>query len=300
MTTTAQGNGTAAATITKSAKRPRRIVTETTDLDWDPIAKGLYSLVDGAPVRAGEAMAITRPGMERWPLGICSDRYRITAHKDSIEAVKAYCSDLVTPGPVYVAGHGYQVMHSYEIKHTHSSEIDGVEVSTKLVVVNDHTGKGAVRSSMVVYVGDSALGSVVYTRAHHIGSQPQRWHSAIESMAEKAMLAQDALLDLLRAAKARVFTDEDRKTLELRKITVKGEPSTLLNAVLTWLGGSSRSVTFGVWQRRLDDKVITALVDILGRTQYGAAIDEALGQRRYGPRGPVAVVAVPVSETVAA
>lgn len=290
---------------TTSNRKPRNYVTCATEsaLDWDPKTVGLYSLIEGAPVRAGESYAIVRPGMERWPLGIVTERYRVTSHRTSIEAVKSFCSDVVMPGAIYMAAHGTHVAHTYDIRHIKAASVNGVEVTTRLVVENDHTGKGAMRSCMVVYVGNCALGSVVRTRGLHVGSQPEAWHSEISAMAEMAIEVQDALIDLLKAASARVFTDEDRKFLKNRKINIKGDHKSLLGALTSWMGGQhdyNAKITWGVWQRRLDDDAIKAMVALLGAAKYGNPIDQALRQRRYGTPTIVAVPAVAANNVAVA
>ena len=52
-------------------KRPRPYMrsVDPTDIAWEPKPLPLYTTVGGETVRAGEAFAIVREGLERWPLG---------------------------------------------------------------------------------------------------------------------------------------------------------------------------------------------------------------------------------------
>lgn len=278
-------------------KRPRPIVrlANPTDLDWDPEVRPLYSLVDGVPVRAGEEMAIVRPGLERWPLGRVSDHYRPTSHRASMAAVRAYAADLVQPNGIVIAGHGYHVAHGYTITHTEQGarvELPGIDdqllapVACKIVIANDHSGQGAMRGCLVVYCDGSPLGSIVRNRALHVGAQPDRWHADIGSMAETAVVAQDALLHLLEAcANRRIETDADLDLLTAHGLVqgVRGpRPTTVLDAMRKWHQPRSGQITWGVWERRLDDVAILAACKILGRRLYGGPLDIALGGHRYG------------------
>ena len=271
-----------AARVNASTKRPRPIIRRATeeDLAWEPQAIELHSVVDGVNVRAGEAFAIVRPGMERWPLGVVSDHYQVTGHRATAEAITSFCADAVTPAGAIIVGHGYHVAHSYTVKHMRADEVAGAPVSSRLVVTSSHTGGESLRACMVVYVGKDAIGCVVSSRALHVADQPGRWTADVEAMVEKAILVQDALVDLLKAASERVLDDADRSFFKSRKMVIKKDAVSALDAVRSWMRGTTKKVTFGVWSRRLDDVAIRALVVLLGKDVHGRAIDQAMGYQR--------------------
>lgn len=271
------------------SRRPRPIIrrAEPADLAWDPVAIEQFTVVDGENVRSGESYAIVRPGLERWPLGHVSDHYRVTPHRATAAAIASFCAESVTPAGAIIVGHGYHVAHSYEVRHMQAAEVAGVPLVCRLVVASSHTGGEAVRASMVVYVGRDAVGSIVRSRALHVASQPERWQADVDGMIEKAILVQDALADLLRAAAARELTDADRSFFKARKMVVKKSARTAFDAVRSWTRGNTRQMTYGVWERRLDDEAVRALVVLLGRDVHGVAIDDAMGWARRDAAGNV-------------
>lgn len=276
------------------SKRPRPVVNRIRnerELAWTPGAHPLYSVIDGANVRAGESFAVVRPGWERWPLGIVSDHYRVVDHNVTRRQILEGAGDRVTRvtlGAAVQAGHGYHVAHAYEIRHMEAASVDGAPVKSRLIVAHDHTGAGALRAAMVVYVGPDPMGAVVRARAMHVATQPAMWAAEIDSMIEKSILVQDALLDLLRAAKARELTDTDREWIASKGIVSKKGKSaaTLFDAMQSWFAGNvsaSKMMTWGVWERRLDDEAIRVMCELLGLARYGTPIDDALGGgRRFG------------------
>ena len=283
------------------SKRPRPIIrgvrVGSNALDWEPEAKPLYTIIDGQTVRAGESFAVTRPGWERWPLGIASDHYKVTSHNTTKRTILEGSSDLVTLRGALQAGHGYHVAHQYEVRHMQASSVEGVPLMCKLIVAHDHTGKGALRAAMVVYLGNEAMGAVVRARALHVAFQPSLWAGEIEAMIEKSILVQDSLIDLLTAASKHKLTDDDRTLISRRKMVIKDveQAPTLLDAMRRWHQGPtvSSKMTWGVWERRLDDEAIITMALILGRIQYGRPLDliltPATTGRHHGTRygGPL-------------
>lgn len=283
------------------AKRPVPYVRKLAEGEaWDPVATPLYSLVDGQPVRAGTAFAITRPGMERWPLGVASDHFRVVPWQSTRDAIVQFCAGAVRPVGTRVAGHGYHVMQAFAVEHLQTRRVEahgersaadytveGAAVTARLVVVNSYTGGDALRAAMVVYVGDHPIGSVVSTRAMHVASQPEHWQGQVDAMIETAILAEDAILDLLKAAAKRELDDADRAFFKGRGMSIKDDAATVLQAVFSWHKGRTKEATFGVWERRLDDEAVVALVVLLGRDVHGAALDDALGLTRRNGDGEV-------------
>lgn len=279
----------AAPAIAIPAKRPRPVVRRVkseADLAWSPEALPLYSVVGGENVRAGESFACVRPGWERWPLGIVSDHYKPIDHNATRRSILEGAGDRVALCAALQAGHGYHVAHSYDVRHMQADSIDGAPVKSRLVVAHDHTGAGALRAAMVVYVGPDPIGAVVRARAMHVASQPTIWSGEIDGMIEKAILVQDVLLDLLRAAKERKLEDADREWIAKRGIVSrKGKKAeTLFEAMQCWFAGNvdAKKMTWGVWERRLDDAAIAVMCEFLGRARFGTPIDQILGGRRYG------------------
>lgn len=272
-----------------SAKRPRPVVRRVrndAELAWTPIAMEAFVVVNGQNVRAGESFAVVRPGMERWPLGMVSDHYKPVDHNATRRAILSNAGDRVQLTGAIIAGHGYHVAHSYEVRHMQAGSIDGAPVTSKLVTAHDHTGDGALRAAMVVYVDGLPMGSVVQARAMHVASQPALWSGEIEGMIEKSILAQDLLIDLFKAAKERKLDDVDREWLAKQGV-VSGrgkKAATLFEVMRCWLDGnvSASKMTWGVWERRLDDKAIRVMCEMLGLAKFGTPLDDVLGGRRYG------------------
>jgi len=253
-------------------RRPIPHVVEATDkdLDWEPTKHEVYYTTNGETlVRAGEQFAIVRTGF-KFPLGHASDHRRIVSHNKTRDAIYAgpVATGQIVPGVRYIAGHGYHVIQTFDVQHMQAATIDGVQITHKLVVTNDHTGAGAMRASLVCYVGDDAVGAVAFSRARHVSSNPERWTSDVEAMIETAILKQDEILELLRAAQAHVLTDEDRVWLRRKDVIVKNSAHTLLDAFRAWHESRGKAKpTWGVWSRRLDDRglrVMRQLLETLG------------------------------------
>lgn len=283
--TTLSSTSTSTVSHLVPTKRPRPIVRRATeeDLAWDPIAVEQFTVVDGQNVRSGESYAIVRPGMERWPLGHVSDHYIVTSHRATAAAIKEFCADVATFSGAIVAGHGYHVAHSYEIRMARVEDVAGAPVRPRLIISSSHTGGESLRAAMVVYIGKDALGAVVRSKALHVAGQPSSWTNSVEAMVEKAICVQDALVDLLKAADAHELTDEDRAFFKGRKMVIKKDARTALDAVRSWTRGTTKKITWGVWERRLDDAAICALLALLarhGNAKHGAWIDGALGYSR--------------------
>lgn len=288
MSTSNDSNATKTTTSKKPAKRPfpwMHKVKCAADIEWEPTAVELSYTRNGETIRAGESFGIVRPDHD-FSLGIATDHYKVTSHNATRHAIMSFCSDLVTPNGIVVSGHGYQVVHGYWVRHekARAASVEGIEVASKLVVVNDHTGKGSLLSSLVTYVGNEAIGSLVRDRALHVSDQPERWHSNVQGMIETAMLVQDALLDLLSAAEKRILTEEDRKVLADHGIkSEENSSTTALDAIRVYNRGRVKArMSWGVYARRLQDTGILALCHLLGRVKFGRPIDEVLGGFRYG------------------
>ncbi len=274
--------------LVKPNRRPMPVMRVATyeDVAWDPVVLPCYLRplediggvqVEGQNVRAGEEFCIVRPGYERWPLGRVSDHYRIASHNDTAEQVKNFCAHAVTPRSRLIAGHGYAVVHGYDVRHLKAAEVEGAPVTSRLMIVSDHSGSGAIVASIVLYVGSDAIGSMSSTRGLHVSSHPEGWQQRVDGLIEMSLLVQDALLDLLRAAAARKLTDEDRAFFKKRGMRISKDDETALDACRSWLRGrSKKSITYGVWARRLDDAAIRSLVVLLGRDKYGKALDDAM------------------------
>jgi hypothetical protein len=48
--------------------------------------------------------------------------------------------------------------------------------------------------------------------------------------------------------------------------------------------GAHQHITWGVWERRLNDDAIMAMVKVLGVKKFGVTLDMALGGNRYGKK----------------
>lgn len=304
---------TAPATLTlvkpAKQKRPSTRMRKVTvaDIAWEPIATPLfYQRVNADAtaidtIRAGRSYAIVRSD-EDFPLGIASDQYHVTSHNVTRHAILTFAADLVTANGIMMSGHGYRVTHGYHVQHALAKVPSKVgEVLSKLVVCNDHTGSGALTASLVSYVGDAPIGSIVRERALHVGAQPEQWHTSIEGMIETAMLVQGALVDVVTAASEKMLDAESAVILRRYKIKVrlvtegKGKKAkkvlpkiTVLEAVHAWLKGHTKEMSWGVYSRRFDDAGIRAMCHVCGLARFGTPIDEILRQKdprngsRYG------------------
>lgn len=271
-----------------NSKRPRPIVTavdvDGPELAWEPESREQFTFVDGEAVRSGDSFAVVRPGMERWPLGHVSDVYKPTGHRDTVAMVSEACKDTIVPFKMaLMSGHGYKVAHQFHIANEEQAELHGLPVTTRLTVVHDHTGLHALKARMVVYVGNDSLGSIVGARAIHVANNPEKWRAEVDVMVDKSKAAQEALLALLQAADKHYLTESDKEFIAAEGVNPPGKdwPATLLDAVVKYHKGNNSDMTWGVWERRLDDSAIRVMAKILGVKTHGRALDEALGGKRY-------------------
>lgn len=271
-----------------TSKRPRPFVTDASeeDLAWDPIMLEQFTFpaeADGHEERSGDSFAVVRPGQARWPLGHVSDVYKPTGHRHTTKMVTEACVDMVKPAGAVMSGHGYRVAHNFSVLNQDKVNLHGLPVTSQLTVVHDHTGLHALRARMLVFVGKDCLGSFVGARAIHVATNPEKWRVEVEAMVSKSMKAQEALLAVLRAADTHVLTEADKALL----VTLKVNPpagvfaGTLLDSCVAYFKGRNTEITWGIWERRLRDDAIQAMVKVLGVKQYGRPMDKALGGKRY-------------------
>lgn len=270
-------------------KRPRPYVKAfaQSDLDWDPLAKEQFTLNEetGEVIRSGDSFAIVRPGMERWPLGHVSDVYKPSSHRHTVDMLLEAASNEVEPfGSPLMSGHGYRVVHEFSVKKEDPFQVHGLPVTSRLTVVHDHTGLHALKARMVVYVGDTTLGSIVGARAIHVAENPERWRVEVEAMVERSRKAQEALTALLAAADKFVLGDADRSLLTALGVKPAGKDFgvTLLDSMIRYHKGIAKDITWGVWERRLSDDAIMSMIKVMGAKKFGVALDLALGGKRYG------------------
>jgi len=274
-------------------KRPRPIVravdVDGEELAWDPECREQYTMVDGEPVRSGDSFAVVRPGQERWPLGHVSDVYKPTGHRGTVAMVQEACSDTVTPfKKALISGHGYRVAHQFHVTKEQEATVHDLQVTSRLTIVHDHTGLHALKARMVVYIGKDSLGSIVGARAIHVANNPEKWRVEVENMVTKSNNAQAALLKLLEAADKHVLTEADKAMIQADGTNPPGGqwPLTLLDSMIKYHKGHNSEMTWGVWERRLEDSAIRTMVKVLGTATHGRALDEALGGKRYSGKTP--------------
>jgi hypothetical protein len=275
--------------MTNMNKKPRPYVKsfDQSDLAWDPIAKEQFTVLEesGEVVRSGDSYAIVRPGMERWPLGHVSDVYKPSSHRHTVDMLLDAAGSEVEPfGRPLMSGHGYRVIHEFSVKKQDAVQVHGLPITSRLTVIHDHTGLHALKARMVVYVGDTTLGSIVGARAIHVAENPERWRVEVEAMVERSRNAQEALTELLVTADKFVLGDADRSLLTALGLKPAGKNFgvTLLDSMVNYHKGGNKDITWGVWERRLNDDAIMAMIKVLGPTKYGVALDLALGGKRYG------------------
>jgi hypothetical protein len=294
--------------MSNATKKPRPYVKACTqeDLAWDPVCREQFTIdaETGEVTRSGDSFAVCRSTepSERWPLGHVSDVYRPSSHRHTVDMLLEAAGHEVEPfGQPLASGHGYRVVHQFSVKKENEVQVHGLPITSRLTVVHDHTGLHALKARMVVYVGTTALGSIVGARAIHVAENPDRWRVEVEAMVERSRMAQDALTSLLAAADAYVLRDADRSLLTALGVKPSGKDwgVTLLDSMVKYHKGACKDMTWGVWARRLEDDGIMAMVKILGPKKFGVALDLALGGNRYGKKAtdearkakPVAVAA---------
>ena len=276
-----------------NSKKPRPYVKSCSqeDLNWDPVCREQFTINEatGEVVRAGDSFAVcrsTEPN-ERWPLGHVSDVYKPSSHRHTVDMIMTSCGEQVEAyGDPLASGHGYRVVHQFSVKKEDPFQVHGLPVTSRLTVVHDHTGLHALKARMVVYVGDTTLGSIVGARAIHVAENPERWRVEVEAMVERSRLAQEALTALLVAADKFVLGDADRSLLTALGLKPAGKEwgVTLLDSMVRYHKGGNKDITWGVWERRLNDDAIMAMVKVLGPKKFGVALDLALGGNRYGKK----------------
>ncbi len=273
----------------RNSKRPRPIVTavdvDGEDLAWEPECREQFTFLENdAPVRSGDSFAVVRPGQERWPLGHVSDVYKPTGHRGTVAMVKEACSETVRPfKKALMSGHGYRVAHQFHVNNEAKQSLHDLEVTSRLTIVHDHTGLHALKARMVVYIGNDSLGSIVGARAIHVANNPEKWRVEVEAMVAKSNKAQEALMVLLKAADKHVLSEADKAMITADGVNPPGGewPGTLLDAMVKYHKGHNTEMTWGVWERRLEDSAIRTMVKVLGTSTHGRALDEALGGKRY-------------------
>lgn len=271
--------------------RPYMISCSQEDLNWDPIVREQWTVdhETGVVTRSGDSFAVCRSNEpnERWPLGHVSDVYRPTSHRHTVDMILEAAGDEVEPfGKPLSSGHGYRIVHAFGLKKEALVEVHGLPLTTRLTVVHDHTGLNALKARMCVYIGNDTLGSIVGARAIHVAENPERWRTEVENMVDRSRKAQEALTDLLVAADKFVLGDADRSLLTALGVKPAGNKwgITLLDSIVNYHRGHATNTTFGVWERRMTDDGIMALVKVLGVKKFGVALDMALGGNRYGKK----------------
>jgi len=269
-------------------KKPRPYVKsfEQSDLNWDPIVKDQFTVNEetGEVIRAGDSVAIVRPGFERWPLGHASDVYKAASHRHTVDMILTSTDQVEPFGKPLMSGHGYRVVHEFSVRDEQITQVHGLPVTSRMTTVHDHTALHALKARMVVYVGDTTLGSIVGARAIHVAENPERWRAEVEVMVERSRKAQEALTTLLVAADKFVLGDADRSLLTALGVKPAGKDFgvTLLDSMIRYHKGVAKDITWGVWERRLSDDAIMSMIKVMGPKKYGVALDLALGGKRYG------------------
>jgi hypothetical protein len=102
-------------------------------------------------------------------------------------------------------------------------------------------------------------------------------------MVEKSILAQDMILTALKAADSHVLTEADKAFITAEGVNPPGGewPLTLLDSVVKYHKNRNSDMTWGVWERRLDDSAIRVMIKVLGTATFGRQLDEILGGKRY-------------------
>lgn len=274
--------------VSASEKKPRPYVREVSaeETDWAPVAIPQWLVVNGERVRSGTSFAICREGFERWPLGHSKDRYKIEGHNEGFDAVLSF-TDKVEAGQNFSTAHGYQVAREYGFKQFFVEHVETargrVRVSTKLVLTHDHTASGSATAALTLFVDGSAIGAVLFRSMKHVGVQSMRFRQEIAGLAESAVIAQSAVLDLVRKAAERPFTEVEKRWLAKRDVRVKKNPKTLLEALQGYLKGyMSKGITWNSWERRLNDDALRLIVQLLGPATVGRDLDDALGGMSRG------------------
>lgn len=285
--------------------RVRSIVrdAEPEELEWDPELVQLLSapidakdeelnpddIVAGYAI-AGGMHAIVRRGYRRDPFGIVGHsktQYVPVSHRRTIANIKAACGDVVTQdGPARIDGVGAHVVHHFAINHLAGTEVCGVTVGSKLTVVHDNTGSGATGSSLQVTIDGLPCGTIYRSRGVHVASAPERWQGTVSAHVERAILAQDALRDIVEALAGMVWTKDWDAFFAQRNMRVMlriengnyGEYS-MLDAVRRWHQPTTGDMSWSRFERSLEDDMLRTVCLILPAS-FGNNLDAALGYRQ--------------------
>jgi len=283
--------------------RVRSIVRDAdpSELEWDPELVQLLSApidgedeetneddVDGHAV-AGGMHAIVRRGFRRDPFGVVGTsktQYVPVSHRRTIENIKAACGDVVTQdGPARIDGVGAHVVHHFNITHLAGAEVCGVTVGSKLTVVHDNTGSGSTGSSLQVTIDGLPCGTIYRSRGVHVASAPERWQGTVSAHVERAVLAQDALRDIVQALAGMAWTKAWDAFFAKHGMRVMlriednnyGEYS-MLDAVRRWHQPTTGDMSWSRFARSLEDDMLRMVCRILPAS-YGNNLDAALGYR---------------------
>jgi hypothetical protein len=262
-----------------------------TSLDWTPVLHPLYSMpfASGETVRAGNAMAIVRPGYEEDPLGIATDMYRIVDRVETVRDVESSTFGKCTREGGSLDGIGYHVVDSFRLDTLATLTVNDLPIVNRLLLIHDHTGVGSVRASVTCYLGNEiVIGSKNFKRKLHVGAGARdmgvgsraRWVGVIDAMLETAMLQQGALAECLTKGAAVKMTEKEAEIFERHDVTVERAklakeeteqgmiapivPKTALDVVIAHHKTRRGQLSWGVWRRRLEGKALSALLEITG------------------------------------
>jgi hypothetical protein len=262
-------------------------------LAWMPRLLPLFSFPweenETRHVQAGSAMAIVRSGYEGSPLGIVTSTYRPVNHAETAADIAESTQGRCTPEGALIDGHGYHVAHAFRLNTLVSEMVGALPLVSRLTLVHDHTGKGALRASIVCYLGsDVVLGSRNFTRRIHVGTGSRdvgigsrgRWSDVIDAMLETASLQQGTLAATLRKAAETPMTEQhaavfERAGVEVERTKVTSEeqergikpsivPATALDVVIAHHKQHKGRLSWGVWSKRLEGGALGCLETITG------------------------------------
>jgi hypothetical protein len=268
-----------------------------TSLGWVPKLVPLHTFPWGAPydtrtARCGRDFAIVRDGYESpHRFGLSTSMYRPIVHTETVEDLKAASvewSTRIAYERALIDGHGFHVVHAFKLMTEVSEMVGDLPMVSCLTIVHDYTGKGALRASVVCYLGDDiVIGSRNFTRRIHVGAGDRdvgvgsraRWMSvAISPMLETATLQQGVLAAILRKAKTIAMTEDIAKVFAAHKVDVewskpteaekaKGEvprivPATALDVAIAHHKPKKGLISWGTWSKRLEGRPLAALEKI--------------------------------------
>lgn len=261
-----------------------------TSLDWVPELRTLFSKTDRfgnelyVPAECpggGTYQGIYRPGYDANPLGVVTENtYRSLNHMSDTDVVMSSGAK-ITPAGSLIDGHGYHTVQRFRLDFTDvAKEVKGLPMADLMMLVHDHTGKGSVRASVVTYLGKACVGSSVFVRKIHTGMGDRHvgaggkagWGDTVAKLCEDAMLYQDSLLTILKAAADKpvddaaraIFNAAWRKTGYVIPEEKDLRPMNCLLAVIEYHEVQRGPMCWGVWSRRLEGDAIRALSDITG------------------------------------